>query len=156
MMLTRVVLAGAMVLNAGYALAIECPVGKAGPNPVPPAKQLVKEVTRHTYHEIDLGKEPIGAEGWNFRAWQIVFTPGATAPIHSHAKTPEYVIMKHGAITIYESNCTVPIIMKEGDVHFSVNPDQHWARNEGDIPAVMLVIDIYQKSDDVFPVLSQK
>ncbi|GDX06619.1 cupin domain-containing protein [Buttiauxella sp. A111] len=126
-----------------------CPVGKEGATPFTPQNAQQGEVFVHTAAEMNLGEETIHAEGWKFRARTITLSPHAVVPLHSHNDRPETVTMKQGAITIYETTCTVPYTMKEGEVYQSAHGKSHWAVNESDDYATMYVVDLVNK--DTFP-----
>lgn len=74
--------------------------------------------------------------------------------MHSHNDRPETVMMKHGELTIYESDCKVPYTMKEGEVYQSGHGKSHWAKNQSDHYSVMYVVDLVKK--DSFPVSDAK
>ncbi|MEH6578923.1 MAG: cupin domain-containing protein [Amphritea sp.] len=141
--------ASLLLVLSGPVIASGCPEGKEGPNPLTPLTELKGDVAVHTYAKMDLGKEAINAKGWTFRARSIMFAPGSVVQLHSHDKRPETAMMKHGKVTIYETNCTVPYVMGEGDIYQSGAGDAHWAVNHSDEHAIMFVADIL--STDTFP-----
>lgn len=131
-----------------------CPTGQEGLSeyPVPSSTKGIVEV--HTESELPLAGETINAPGWRFRARTITISPGAVIPLHSHNDRPETAMMKHGELTIYESDCKVPYTMKEGVVFQSGHGKSHWVKNQSDHYSVMYVVDLVKK--DSFPVSDAK
>lgn len=131
-----------------------CPVGQEGPSGYPVASSTQGIVAVHSESELPLAGETINAPGWRFRARTITIAPGAIISMHSHNDRPETVMMKHGELTIYESDCKVPYTMKEGEVYQSGHGKSHWVKNQSDHYSVMYVVDLVKK--DSFPVSDAK
>ncbi|WP_417330192.1 cupin domain-containing protein [Halomonas cupida] len=126
-----------------------CPSGKEGPTPFTPITERSGLINVHVAAEMPLSEEAINDPGWRFRARTVTISPGATIPIHSHDQRPETVTMKHGALMIYETDCTVGYSMQEGEIYQSGHGKSHWAVNETDDYAVMYVVDLVKT--DSFP-----
>lgn len=131
-----------------------CPKGQEGSSPFKAATVQKGIVEVFTESELPLADETINAPGWRFRARTITIAPGAVIPLHSHNDRPETVMMKHGELTIYESDCKVPYTMKEGEVYQSGRGKSHWATNQSSHYSVMYVVDLVNK--DTFPINSDK
>lgn len=143
--LTTLTLISALGSTAAYAGG--CPVGKEGPMPIDAVTESSAGIDVTIYQTMDLGEQTIAAEGWNMRARTIAFPPGSKVKLHSHEDRPEMAVMKHGSVTIYEANCTVPFDMTEGVVFQSGKGDDHWAINDTEETAVMFVVDLLTSGD---------
>ena len=73
-------------------------------------------VTDTVLATIDLSKEPIKADGRMQRVRRLVIQPGGIVPWHSHDDRPALIYIIDGEINEYNSNCSVPIVHKTGDV----------------------------------------
>lgn len=135
----------ALSLSSTAAFASGCPVGKEGPSPFTPVTTTEGDIQVHGYQVTDLSQEAIAADGWKLRSRSIAFPAGSVIALHSHEQRPEMAMMKHGTVTVYESNCTVSYQMKEGDVFQSGKGDAHWVGNESEEIAVMYVVDVFAK-----------
>lgn len=144
------IIAALFITPSVFAANGGCPVGQEGKNPLTPPGVQKGVVEVHLNAEMPLGDQAINAPGWRFRSRTITIGPGAVIPLHSHDQRPETPVMKHGSVTIYETDCKVGYVMKEGDVYQSGRGKSHWAVNETDHYAVMYVVDLVK--DDSFPV----
>lgn len=127
-----------------------CPAGETGPATQKAVTEQKGNVEVYTESELPLDNETINARGWRFRARSIAVAPGATIPLHSHNDRPETVMMKHGELTVYETDCQVGYKMKEGEVYQSGHGKSHWVVNESNHYSVMYVVDLVK--EDSFPV----
>ncbi|MCX2789535.1 cupin domain-containing protein [Vibrio sp. Sgm 5] len=127
-----------------------CPIGMEGSTQFTPPTKKSGEIYVDIKAEVKLDDQAIAAEGWKYRTRTITFSPGAVVPVHSHDDRPEMAMMKHGEVTIYETNCKVPYVMKEGDVYHNELGISHWAVNDTDDFAVMYVTDLVKTES--FPI----
>ena len=139
------VVAGAMSLTATIANAGECPADKKvadgqGQKPSTAAAKDVTDVVRAT---TDLSKEPAAVNGRQFRLRQLDVKPGGIVPWHSHGNRPAMIYIVSGEIVEYASNCALPIAHKAGDVAAEKNGTSHWWQNTGNIPAVLISVDLF-------------
>jgi quercetin dioxygenase-like cupin family protein len=139
------VIAGAMSLAATIANAGECPADKKvadgrGQKPSTAAAKDVIDVVRAT---TDLAKEPAAVNGRQFRLRQLDVKPGGIVPWHSHDNRPAMIYIVSGEIVEYASNCTVPIVHKPGDVASERAGTSHWWQNTGNVPAVLISVDLF-------------
>lgn len=144
----RLALLAAAVFSAGgVAHAGGCPEGKQGPTPFEAVTESSGDIKVHEYQRLDLGAERMAAEGRVLRARTISFGPGAVVQLHSHDNRPETAMMKHGTVTVFETNCQVSYPMREGVVYQSGIGDDHWVSNDTEETAVMLVVDILDTTE---------
>ncbi|EEE38531.1 Cupin domain protein [Rhodobacteraceae bacterium KLH11] len=134
-------------LGATTAFAGGCPEGQEGAMVNPPVTESSDGIDVTIYQVMDLSNQTIAAEGWNMRARTIAFPPRSVVKLHSHNDRPEIAVMKHGTVTVYESNCKVPYDMIEGEVFQSGRGDSHWVTNDSDETAVMYVVDLLTSSE---------
>jgi quercetin dioxygenase-like cupin family protein len=78
-----------------------------------------------------------------------VIQPGGVVPWHSHGDRPAIIYIISGEVVEYASTCTVPIVHKPGESTAELAPTQHWWKNTGAVPVVLLSADLFhkQKSD---------
>ena len=127
-----------------------CPTGMEGPSEHKAPTKSSGEIHVDIKAEVKLDDQVIKASGWKFRTRTITMSPGAVVPVHSHNDRPEMAMMKHGEVTIYETNCKKPYVMKEGDVYHNELGISHWAINETDDFAIMYVTDLVK--NESFPI----
>ena len=114
-----IALAGLLLGSAtsiSTAFAGECPPDKVKANVRAPVDFKPIGVTDTVLATIDLGKEPIKASGHMQRVRRLVIQPGGIVPWHSHNDRPALIYIIDGEINEYNSNCSVPIVHKAGDV----------------------------------------
>jgi quercetin dioxygenase-like cupin family protein len=141
-------LASFVLLNAGNAVAGECPAGKstaAGPKAGATAH---KGVTDKVIASIDLNDEAPRLKDTKFRLRRLVVQPGGEVAWHSHADRPAIIYIVSGTITEYASTCAVPIVHKAGDVAAESHATSHWWKNTSSRPAVLLSADILHMKAD--------
>lgn len=140
---------GAAVLALGVAakaaFAGECPADKRvadgqGQKPGPGMPSGVTDVVRAS---TDLSKEPLGVKGRQFRLRQLEMQPGGIVPWHSHNDRPAMIYIVSGEVVEYASNCAVPITHKAGDVSPEKSGVSHWWKNTGNVPAVLISVDLF-------------
>ena len=146
-----VALAGLLLGSAtsiSTAFAGECPPDKVKANVRAPVDFKPIGVTDTVLATIDLGKEPIKASGHMQRVRRLVIQPGGIVPWHSHNDRPALIYIIDGEINEYNSNCSVPIVHKAGDVARETLGTAHWWKNLTDKPVVLLSFDILHDPND--------
>ena len=106
-----------------------------------------KDVTDMVLATIDLSKEKANVKDRLFRMRQLVVQPGGIVPWHDHGDRPAIIYIISGEITEFASNCRVPIVHKGGEVSHESIGLQHWWKNEGTVPAVLISADIFHVQD---------
>lgn len=142
-------LAGALL--AGPAIAGECPADKVNPGFRTSGETRPKGVTDTVLAAIDLSKEKVGLKDRQLRTRRLVVQPGGIVPWHSHEDRPALIYIVSGSIHEYASNCSVPIEHKTGEVSIERLGVQHWWKNNGKTPTVLLSSDVFhemQKEDE--------
>jgi len=140
-----VVVAGALCVTAGVALAGECPADKRvadgqGQKPGPSEPVGVSDVVRAM---TDLSKEPASIQGRQFRLRQLDIAPGGVVPWHSHDNRPAMIYIVSGEIYEYSSSCAVPILHKTGDIAPEKKGTSHWWKNTGATPVLLISVDLF-------------
>jgi len=130
------------------ARAGECPADKVKANVREPVNTPANGVTDTVLASIDLAKEPIKADGRLQRVRKLVIAPGGVVPWHSHDDRPALIYVVEGEINEYNSNCSVPIVHKAGDVARETFGTAHWWKNLGDKTVTLLSFDILHDKND--------
>ena len=150
--LGRTVAIAGLILGAAAfmstAFAGECPADKVEANVREPVNTPANGVTDTVLATIDLAKEPIKADGRLQRVRKLVVAPGGVVPWHSHDDRPALIYVIEGEINEYNSNCSVPIVHKTGDVARETLGTSHWWKNLGDKTVTLLSFDILHDKDD--------
>jgi quercetin dioxygenase-like cupin family protein len=138
----------ATALVVGTALAApasagECPADKVSPGFRTMGETKPKGVTDTVLASIDLSKEKVDLENRQLRTRRLVVQPGGVVPWHSHEDRPALIYIISGTIEEYASNCSVPILHKAGEVSVEKLGVQHWWKNAGKAPVVLLSSDIF-------------
>jgi quercetin dioxygenase-like cupin family protein len=134
-------LAGTFLASA--AGAGECPSDKIRPGVRTSGETKPKGVTDTVLGSIDLSKEKVKLGDRELRTRRLVVQPGGVVPWHSHDDRPALIYIVSGSIHEYASNCSVPIEHKAGEVSVEKLGIQHWWKNNGKVPAVLLSSDIF-------------
>jgi quercetin dioxygenase-like cupin family protein len=145
--------ATAVVLSCvatGAAFAGSCPTDKmvADGKGQPMSSQPAASVTDDVLTSLDLAKQPVGINDRLFRMRRLVIQPGGVVPWHSHGDRPAILYIVSGEILEYASTCTVPIVHKAGESTIEASPTQHWWKNTGTVPVVLLSADLFHKKSD--------
>ena len=140
-------LAGSVTFSS-VAVAGECPADKVKANVREPVNLPVTGVTDTVLATIDLAKEPIKADGRLQRVRKLVIQSGGIVPWHSHDDRPALIYVAEGEINEYNSNCSVPIVHKAGDVARETLGTSHWWKNLGDKTVTLLSFDILHDKND--------
>lgn len=124
------------------ALAGACPADQKLTEPRDLEKVKGQGVKIEVREQIELG-------GWRemdpFRLRMRHFTiePGGRVPIHSHGDRPSILYFISGEAIEHNSLCAVPIVHKAGESAAEFGADVvHWWANEGDVPAVLVSVDV--------------
>jgi quercetin dioxygenase-like cupin family protein len=104
-----------------------------------------KGVTDTTLASIDLSKEKVNLQDRQMRIRRLVVQPGGVVPWHSHEDRPALIYIVSGTIEEYASNCSVPIVHKAGEVSVEKLGVQHWWKNTGKAPAILLSSDVFHE-----------
>ena len=104
-----------------------------------------KGVTDTVLASIDLSKEKVNLKDRQLRIRRLVVQPGGVVPWHSHEDRPALIYIVSGTIQEYASNCSVPIVHKAGEVSVEKLGVQHWWKNTGKAPAVLLSSDVFHE-----------
>jgi quercetin dioxygenase-like cupin family protein len=142
----RVLCAAALVagtLAASAAVAGECPTDKIRSGFRTSGETLPKGVTDTVLASIDLSKEKVRLNDRSLRTRRLVVQPGGVVPWHSHEDRPALTYIVSGSIHEYASNCSVPIEHKAGEVSVEKMGVQHWWKNNGKGPVVLLSSDVF-------------
>ena len=133
-------------LLAGPAAAGECPADKVSPGFRTSGEMKPKGVTDTVLASIDLSKEKVAVRDRQLRTRRLVIQPGGIVPWHSHEDRPALIYVVSGSIHEYASNCSVPIEHKAGEVSVERLGVQHWWKNNGKAPEVLLSSDVFHKA----------
>jgi quercetin dioxygenase-like cupin family protein len=135
-------MAGAFLI-AAPAKAGECPANKVSPGFRTSGETMPKGVTDTTLASIDLSREKVNLADHQLRTRKLVVQPGGIVPWHSHEDRPALIYIVSGSIQEYASDCSVPIEHRAGEVSVEKSGVQHWWKNAGKAPAVLLSSDIF-------------
>ena len=108
-----------------------------------PGAMANKDATDKVLATIDLSKEKVALADHQFRIRRLEIQPGGEIAWHSHADRPALIYVVSGQIHEYASNCAVPIEHKAGEVSIEKLGVQHWWKNNGKAPAVLLSADLF-------------
>ena len=111
---------------------------------------MPKGVTDTVLASVDLSKEKVNLQDHLLRTRKLVIQPEGIVPWHSHEDRPALISVISGTIEEYASNCSVPIVHKAGEVSVEKSGVQHWWKNTGKTPVVLLSSDVFHdmpKSD---------
>ena len=135
---------------AAPASAGQCPADKTSPGVRTTGEMKPKDVTDNVLGMVELAKEKVALADRRLRLRKLVVQPGGVVPWHSHEDRPALIYIVSGSIHEYASNCSVPIEHKAGDVSVEKNGVQHWWKNNGKSPVVLLSADLFHddKHDD--------
>jgi quercetin dioxygenase-like cupin family protein len=134
-------------LATGVAFAGGCPADKvvADGKGQAMSSQPASGVTDDVITSADLAKQPVGINDRLFRMRRLVIQPGGVVPWHSHGDRPAIIYIVSGEIVEYASTCAVPIVHKAGESTAEAFPTQHWWKNTGSTPVVLLSTDLFHK-----------
>ena len=121
----------------------QCPADKVSPGARTTGEMKPKDVTDNVLGMIELGKEKVALADRRLRLRKLVVQPGGVVPWHSHEDRPALIYIVSGSIHEYASTCAVPIEHKAGEVSVEKLGVQHWWKNNGKAPAVLLSADLF-------------
>jgi quercetin dioxygenase-like cupin family protein len=149
-MFVRTLLASALIATAlaAPAFAGECPADKMKADAIKPVDYGPKGVTDNVLSMIDLSKEKVAIAGHVMRVRRLEVQPGGIVPWHSHAERPALIYVVSGEIYENNSNCTVPILHKAGEVARETHMTSHWWQNTGKTAVTLLSFDINTDPND--------
>jgi Uncharacterized conserved protein, contains double-stranded beta-helix domain len=90
----------------------------------------------------DLEPDFPSMKGYVLRAREITVAPGGQIGVHRHESRPGVAVMLEGAMTERRAPGGRPEELAPGEVAFEGSEVIHWWRNETDLPAKAIVIDI--------------
>ena len=128
---------------AAPANAGECPADKVSSGFRMSGETKPRGVTDTVLASIDLSKEKVNLQDRQLRTRKLVIQPGGVVPWHSHEDRPALIYIVSGTIQEYASNCSVPVEHKAGEVSVEKSGVQHWWKNTGKVPAVLLSSDVF-------------
>jgi quercetin dioxygenase-like cupin family protein len=128
---------------AAPAVAGECPADKVSSGFRMSGETQPKGVTDTVLASIDLSREKVNLQDRQLRTRKLVIEPGGVVPWHSHEDRPALIYIVSGTIQEYASNCSVPIVHKAGEVSVEKLGIQHWWKNTGKSPVVLLSSDVF-------------
>jgi quercetin dioxygenase-like cupin family protein len=91
---------------------------------------------------VDLGPEIEGMDGRKLRMRLLTIQPGGYIGLHSHADRPAVVYCLQGTDTVAASDGTVKVL-HPGDTSFANKDTNHWHRNDGTEPVVLIAVDVF-------------
>ena len=141
--LTGAALAASLALLAAPASAGQCPADKTKVGVRTPGEMKPKDVTDNVLGMIELGQEKVALADRRLRLRKLVVQPGGVVPWHSHEDRPALIYIVSGQMQEYASNCSVAIEHKAGEVSIEKLGVQHWWKNNGKAPAVLLSADLF-------------
>jgi len=139
--------AGALAFSTA-ANAGSCPADQTKTDVRAAVTTPAKGVTDTVLASVDLAKEPIAAKDRLLRFRKLTIEPSGIVPWHSHTDRPAIIFVQQGEIFEYASNCAVPILHKEGEVHTEVNGTSHWWENKGTKTVILYVGDVLHDKND--------
>ena len=145
--LRRGLCAAALVTAAAFLSAPaqdgQCPAEKVSPGARTTGEMKPKDVTDTVLGQVELAKEKVNLADRRLRLRKLVVQPGGVVPWHSHEDRPALIYVVSGTINEYASTCSVPIEHKTGEVSVEKMGVQHWWKNTGKSPVVLLSADLF-------------
>jgi quercetin dioxygenase-like cupin family protein len=82
--------------------------------------------------------------GMILRMRKVIFAPGASLPMHTHAERPEVTYVLSGTLTDTRKGAA-SIQKKAGDTVTNGREVEHMPENKSDEPVVLIVVDFIKK-----------
>jgi quercetin dioxygenase-like cupin family protein len=120
----------AVAFAAGVAVGQNAPTETKGVKVSPPTA-------------LDLGPEIDGIEGRQLRLRVVTLEPGGTVGIHTHKGRPGVAYVLHGTLTEHLEAGAVHE-RRQGESWTEGKDTTHWAENKGDIPVVVVAVDVFK------------
>ena len=130
-------------LLSASAQAGQCPADQVNPGARTSGEMKPKDVTDNVLGQVELAKEKVNLADRRLRLRKLVIQPGGVVPWHSHEDRPAIIYVVSGTINEYASNCSVPIRHGAGEFSIEKLGVQHWWKNTGKSPAVLLSADLF-------------
>lgn len=101
---------------------------------------------QHGVTATDIALTPVASDPTRaVRMRRLVIEPGGVIAWHTHEATQGMAIIVSGQATEVRNTCMDPIIYRAGDVEIEDAGTAHGWRNDGDVPAVVLVAHYVQR-----------
>lgn len=95
---------------------------------------------QHGVTAADIGIVPVAGDSNRIvRMRRLVIEPGGVIAWHTHETTQGMALIISGQATEIRNTCMDPIVYRAGDVALEDPGTAHGWRNDGDVPAVVLV-----------------
>lgn len=92
---------------------------------------------------LDLGQQLNSVEGHQQRLRVVSFEPGAAVPLHNHLGRPGIVYVLQGTVTEHLEG-KGDFERRQGEIFTEDTSTVHWVENRTNLPAKLLVSDIYK------------
>lgn len=132
-----------IVTGVGVAAALGLCVTAANANSAPPKGNVGFSTSKN--ETVDLGPEISGMKGRELRLRILHIEPGGHVGIHSHKDRPSVVYFLQGVDTVYFADGTKKVF-HPGDVTSATIKTTHWHQNEGNVPVVLIAVDVFHKT----------
>jgi quercetin dioxygenase-like cupin family protein len=123
----------------GIALAFG--LGIAVGQQTPPATNQGVKISPPT--ALDLTEEIDGVNGRQLRLRVVTIEPGGAVALHSHSGRPGVAYVLQGVLTEHREGAGT-IDYYEGQSWTEGKDTTHWAQNKGNIPTVILAVDVFK------------
>ena len=140
--------ASALAVLPVSAMADQCPPDKKGENLLATGPSAPVGVTDTVLATIDLSKEKVALPDHTMRVRRLEVKPEGIVPWHSHADRPAMIYMIQGELTEHTNTCSVPVVLRAGQIIAETHIVQHWWKNDGKETAVVLSFDILHDPKD--------
>ena len=140
--------ASALAILPVSAMADVCPPDKKGENLLATGPSDPVGVKDEVLASIDLSKEKVALADHTLRTRRLEVEPQGVVPWHSHADRPAMIYMLQGELTEHTNTCSVPVVLRAGQIVAETHIVQHWWKNEGKEKAVVLSFDILHDPKD--------
>ena len=127
------------VLFLGTIFLVRAAGGQQASAPPPENKGMKAPVLA----SLDLGPEIEGMQGRQLRMRLMTIEPGGALAMHSHKDRPAIVHLLHGTWTEIREGGEIRE-HKEGETWAEGKTTTHWAQNNGTVPAVAVVADVFK------------
>ena len=95
-----------------------------------------------TVAAVDLGPEIQGMQGRQLRMRVVTLEPGGVFAVHDHKNRPSVEYMLRGEATEFRGSASRTY--HEGEAFIGDRNTEHWWRNDGKVPAVIIAVDVVQ------------
>ena len=133
----------AMVTGMSAAAAFSLCIAVANASDAPPKGNTGFSTSKT--ETVDLGPEINGMKGRQLRLRILHIEPGGHTGIHSHKDRPSVVYFLQGVDTVSFADGTKKTF-HPGDVTSATAKTTHWHQNEGNVPVVLIAVDVFHKT----------